>query len=121
MSSEWLLLLGIGLVPAVWLVRARKRAASRTSGVTEYHCVTISSRRSACQAVIALKGKRFLPDEAPTFPLPECDAKHCRCRYVHFDDRRHDERRDSVVGLPDADYSGPNRRASRGRRRFDHH
>jgi hypothetical protein len=43
MSSEWLLLLGIGLVPALWLVRARKRAASRTSRVSEYHCVNMRS------------------------------------------------------------------------------
>lgn len=119
MSSGWLLVLGLGLMPALWSLHQRNRSAGKTPRVSEYHCVTIKSRRGACQAVLALKGKRFLPDDAPAFPLPECDAKQCRCRYVHYDDRRHDERRETDLGPQDASYSGPDRRLGRGRRRSD--
>jgi hypothetical protein len=77
MSSGWLLLLGLGLMPALWSLRSRNRSASKTSRVSEHHCVTIKSRAGACQAAVALKGKRFLSDEAPAFPLPECDAEQC--------------------------------------------
>ncbi len=51
-----------------------------------------------CSAVRAIRGKRFLSNEVPPLPLPECDARKCRCTYELFADRR----RSSAInsGLP---------------------
>jgi hypothetical protein len=64
---------------------------------SRYHSVSIGyylyHYGNACEAVEKLEGKRFLSKEAPRLPLPGCGAEHCRCRYVHFKDRREDDRR----------------------------
>ena len=46
-----------------------------------------------CAAVRALNGQRFLSDEVPTLPLPDCDYDQCVCTYQLYDDRRTDSRR----------------------------
>lgn len=43
---------------------------------------------SQCDAQLAVKGQRFLCNEAPSLPLSGCTASHCDCRYVHHVDRR---------------------------------
>lgn len=61
-----------------------------------YHGVEIRFQEKACcEWVKKLRGARLLPHQARLFPLPlpECDAARCRCRYVHFDDRRTDDDR----------------------------
>jgi hypothetical protein len=46
------------------------------------------------RTVRKLGPKRFLADEAPRFPLPECSsAWRCKCIYRHFPDRRAGPRR----------------------------
>lgn len=84
-----------------------------------YHCVAIRYREEACVAVQRLSGQRFLSREAPAIPLPACDAASCRCRYVHFEDRRqNDDRRNprpALMGV--GGYLGPERRAGEERRR----
>ncbi len=59
----------------------------------QYHAVSIKFYPSACQAAKQLEDKRFLSAEAPDIPLPDCDAEVCKCRYIHFDDRRSGEDR----------------------------
>lgn len=59
----------------------------------KYHCVEVQPGQQICEASRNIQGQRFLPAEAPTFPLPGCDQQACQCRYVHHDDRRDDSRR----------------------------
>ncbi len=85
-----------------------------------YHCVAIRHQDGACSAVQRLSGQRFLSKDAPAIPLPACDAASCRCRYVHFEDRRqNDERRNLQPALMHVGgYGGPERRSGGERRRL---
>lgn len=74
-----------------------------TGSAHPYHCVAIHHRDGACAAVKRLSGKRFLSKEAPPVPLPACDAASCRCRYVHFEDRRQNGERGNPQPYPFAD------------------
>ena len=65
------------------------RAASRRS----FHSVEVRRGDSACEAVRQLEGVRYLSDKAPLLPVPGCSAQKCTCQYVHYDDRRDDDRR----------------------------
>ncbi|MDP1862696.1 MAG: hypothetical protein Q8K52_02185 [Thiobacillus sp.] len=58
-----------------------------------YHCVEVKTGNYACEAAAKLGEVRFLPNEAPTLPLPGCSAPKCACSFVHYDDRRDDIRR----------------------------
>ena len=54
-----------------------------------------------CPAAAAIAGQRYLSEEAPALPLPDCDTpRDCRCVYQHFTDRRTDRRRETDIGLP---------------------
>ena len=86
---------------------------------SEFHCVSIKFRATACAAVKALDGQRFLSQDAPMLPLPECDSASCRCTYQHYDDRRSGPRRDADVGLPGRSPPDGERRHGRGRRTED--
>jgi hypothetical protein len=68
-----------------------------------YHCVAIHHQDGACAAVKRLSGQRFLSKEAPPIPLPACDAASCRCRYLHFEDRRRNGERRNPQPYPLAD------------------
>ncbi len=76
----------------------RSRRISRPEGQDEtdaeagnghrFPAVSIRTFRQGCPAAEAIKGKRFLPEEAPPLPLPECTWARCNCRYAHHVDRR---------------------------------
>jgi hypothetical protein len=113
----------IGVLVAMWRTSRKNVLPSnaRTDVSTHpYHCVAIRYRDGACAAVQRLVGQRFLSKEAPSIPLPACDAASCRCRYVHFEDRRQsDERRSPHPALvPVGGYGGPERRSGEERRRL---
>ncbi len=126
---SWAVWIVLGLVivgAATWFMRRRAprveppaaeaaRAAPQTSDVStaERFEVPAARRRrhfgallrpgpNACDAAKALSGKRYLTQEAPVLPLPECDAADCRCQILPLDDRRsgHD-RRDSFSAYGD--------------------
>lgn len=64
--------------------------------------------------------QRFLWNEAPQLPLPGCTLERCRCRYVHYRDRREQDRRhryDDPQAPFDPGYVGLDRRAKSDRRR----
>ena len=106
----------------------------------DYSCVAIRySADSACEAIQQLEPhldlsrkppsffqtkQRFLWSEAPLLPLPNCTLIRCRCRFVHYKDRRkHDRRyqfepRATSSPLTDFDpgYVGPERRTGGDRR-----
>ena len=105
----------------------RKSALSRRSKSpirTErklYRGVSIQPDSSiACEAAKALENVRFLTDEAPMLPLSGCcNPAGCRCKYLHYDDRRTEARRESDAGLPVKDHpndarTGVGRRATDG-------
>jgi hypothetical protein len=84
----------------------------------------IAQPGASCTAARALAGQRFLPEEAPRFPLPDCDQPECDCKYRHHGDRRAEVRRiddlqGCIVSLPvkvDPDRRQPE---ARGRRASD--
>jgi len=81
---------------ALWLMRGRRTVQSDSSAESAgrpYHSVAIRHPSDACAAVRGVAGRKFLAGEAPLFPLGNCEAASCRCRYVHYEDRRDDERR----------------------------
>jgi hypothetical protein len=53
-----------------------------------YPAVSIRTFRQGCPAAESLKGQRFLPEEAPRLPLPNCTWASCNCVYAHHTDRR---------------------------------
>ncbi len=129
-------LIGFSLVTFViillWRARAAIRAASAYVGPAsqdksagEYHAVHLQfCEETACEPVRRHDGERFLASEAPALPLVDCDARECRCRYSHYDDRRKIMGRRAVDNGFDAQpYRGPERRAgpelTRGRRKSD--
>lgn len=91
------LALGVALVGMAWwwYARARRRAArdAGRAARNHYHCVEVQAGSQACEAVREWGGKRFLSDEAPPLPVVGCRSALCGCRYVHYDDRRQDDRR----------------------------
>jgi hypothetical protein len=61
-----------------------------------FHCVETHHHTHCCDAVKELHGKRFLSAEAPKLPITGCDKTHCKCDYIHHDDRRVEIRRDDI-------------------------
>ena len=74
--------------------RSSAARPAKLTATTEFHAVSIKFASSACSAAKSLEGKRFLSSAAPRIPLPECDVLECKCRFVHYADRREaDDRR----------------------------
>jgi hypothetical protein len=101
--------------------RAKKSAAA-IQQQSAYHSIGCVGD---CRWLEPYKGKRYLPDEAPPLPVPECTSSNCKCRYVHYDDRREDDAdRRGIVGLRNELYShsgeSDRRTRSRGRRDSDY-
>ncbi|HEY0939191.1 MAG TPA: hypothetical protein VGE08_03745 [Steroidobacter sp.] len=102
------------------LFGGKKPATVRPAAPTNpYHAVSVLPGPDACAAAYRFSGQRFLSRQAPRLPLPSCDAEVCNCRFKHHKDRRAGPRRSSDVGMYTADFSGHERRRSRGRRAGD--
>ena len=89
---------------------------------TPYHAVSIKIGPNACGAAQAMQGKRFLSGAAPRLPLPECNVLDCKCRFVHYADRRTGkDRRSSLPRGFGSSGSGkyPEERRKRHDRRHD--
>jgi hypothetical protein len=103
-----------------------KKTPTKSAGIArapskgQWHAVSIVGGPGHCPAVEGLGPKRFLADEAPRLPLPECSsAWRCKCVYHHFSDRREGPRRAAErdgLGRP---WIGAERRETRGRRADD--
>jgi hypothetical protein len=84
------------------------------------HAVSVETGLTPCAAAIALSDRRFLSNEAPPLPLPDCDSDSCGCRYAHHDDRRSgDDRRMPFFSLGSfgVQHAESDRRTRRDRRR----
>jgi hypothetical protein len=92
-----------------------------SSTVARWHAVEIRGGRRCCDAARALAGKRFLPGEAPSLPLPDCDCgSRCECRYRHHEDRRCGPRRAADGAFASPPTGNEDRRHAEGRREQDH-
>ena len=89
--------------------------------VSPWHAVSIVATSASCEAVRALKAKRFLSAEAPRLPLIECTScASCPCVYRKYADRRAGPRREEdKTGMRRSSSTGPERRIGRGRRGAD--
>ncbi|MEO1247091.1 MAG: hypothetical protein AAFX56_15515 [Pseudomonadota bacterium] len=86
------------LVVGFWWLRRRRQNAvpspeapadRRVSSTTStYHAVSIRYDANACGAAKELEGRRFLSSAAPRVPLVDCDVLECKCRFIHYKDRR---------------------------------
>ena len=70
------------------------------------------------QAPPFLETRRFLSSEAPLLPLTGCTETSCQCRYVHYADRREQDRRSTYVrsGTSAPAFMGRERRSGTDRR-----
>ncbi len=69
--------------------RAKGEMAQGATGEeSAYAAVSVCCGEGACFRAEAISGIRFLLDEAPRLPMPNCNAETCTCRYFHFRDRR---------------------------------
>jgi len=85
-----------------------------------WHAVKVVGKGKPCVATERVGDKRFLSDEAPRLPLPECSSpSRCGCIYVHYSDRRRDLRREADRGSFPRPRFGTDRRESHGRRAED--
>jgi hypothetical protein len=103
------------------MLRRKKGAPKGRAGAfgvrNLFHGVAVETPRGdrACRAAAAIVGFRFLSEEAPALPLPDCDMpRECRCVYQHFTDRRTETRREADIGLPNR-YVQTDRRALKRR------
>ena len=92
-----LLLLVVGLLIAWYFYRQgldkpEERQDRRISPVqkdrSRYHAVSIKPGAYACSAANDIAGQRSLAAEAPSLPLPGCNAAECECHFTHHNDRR---------------------------------
>ena len=92
-----LLLLVVGLLIAWYFYRQgldkpeerkERRISPALRNSSKYHAVSVKPGAYACSAANTIAGERFLASQAPSLPLPDCDASECECHFVHHNDRR---------------------------------
>jgi len=103
-------------------VQLSRRPVQAHRVTNPYHAVSIKAGASCRQTALRYGLHRYLAQEAPSIPLPTCDTKNCRCRYLHHEDRRdEDDRRQRDNWDPNSRLAqGGDRRGSHGRRVTDH-
>lgn len=92
-----------------------------TTPHTPYKAVSIQPGYDACDAILALRDKRFLATEAIGFPLSACNASRCSCRYQHHSDRRSGKERRHARPQLNNDSTQSERRQRKERRQRSHH
>lgn len=87
-----------------------------------YYGATVQVCSNPCDAVREIANKRYLSEDAPHFPLPDCDREECHCIMRPQDDRRagYDRRGDSfsAYGNFELDRHEQKRQEKRDRRRI---
>ena len=94
--NDWLflvILLFAILLTLIWWGREqfwsrKNQASTSTSNIQQFHAVSITPGKHACEAVKKLHNQRYLATEALQIPLADCDAGQCQCKYQHHSDRR---------------------------------
>jgi hypothetical protein len=96
-----LLLAAVVLIAWVFYSKRKPLVSTKTtaktplnaSTTTQYKCVVIEPGLVACKQAEAMKDKKILRDHAPVLPLAGCHLGQCDCKFIRYDDRRTDERR----------------------------
>jgi hypothetical protein len=105
-------------VADTWRTNTRQRSAAAIAR-DPWHAVSVVSGPTACAAATELRAKRFLPQDAPRLPMPNCSCPlTCTCTFRHYSDRRATPRRASELGRPWRAVV-PERRKINGRRAGD--
>ena len=101
MSSSIIIFIGaIIVLLALWQFTARSSQRKDSQGQSahtdsaSFRSVGIDVGKHCCRAANNIRGERYLINQAPPLPLAACESTQCRCKYIHFADRRTDERRD---------------------------
>jgi len=92
----------MGFISSLAGIRTKKSTESREQAKQKHKyrgVQVIGQDAECCGAVKAVRGKRYLSEEAPMLPLSGCAATDCQCRYEPFYDRRTELRRTSDVGF----------------------
>lgn len=77
----------------IGLLHRPEKARSAQARSARWHGVAISPSCNACDSARRLWNVRYLSKEAPRLPLADCNRRPCRCRYIHYGDRRTEDRR----------------------------
>lgn len=81
-----LLLLVVGLLIAWYFYRQgldkpeerkERRISPALKNSSRFHAVSVKPGTYACSAANNIAGQRFLASQAPSLPLPDCDADTC--------------------------------------------
>ena len=89
--------IAIGVLVFLGLVLPSRISAQNNSGQNRrtrggasnpFHAVSIEPAQEGCLAADTIKAQRFLSEDAPGLPLPDCIAEGCDCKYIHHTDRR---------------------------------
>jgi len=107
----------------VWLLNpfeGHKPRTKRAKGrLHRFHAISIKFEDSACERAKAFSSRRFLAEDSPRIPLPQCRPEDCHCTYVHHEDRRSgvaDRRSASNLQSEGGEWG---ERGSQGRRKSD--
>lgn len=76
--------------------KTAKTSATKFTPARQYKCVVIKAGLIACKQAEAMRDQRLLRDEAPVLPLAGCHIGECECKFLRYDDRRTDERRNDL-------------------------
>ena len=83
---------------------------------SHFYGASVQPGVNCCDAVKQIAHKRYLLNEEPSFPLPDCDREDCRCIMQPQDDRRahFDRRDDRFSALGEFNEGGQPRRRDKG-------
>jgi hypothetical protein len=81
-----------------------------------FYASSVKPGLNCCDAVKQIAHQRYLLNEEPSFPLPDCDREDCRCIMQPQDDRRthFDRRDDRFSAYGEFQESGNPRRRDKG-------
>ena len=100
-------------------MKTKLAPSARPAAKEPWHAVGVVGGTMACAPILRIKGKRYLPADAPPIPLPDCTSPwRCKCVYRHYSDRRAAPRRIADRGMFGR-HIGAERRQQRGRREDD--
>lgn len=103
------------------LSKLQRKLMLRANDPRTFHAVTIVPARPCCKLVRRHGDTRYLTAEAPRLPLSGCRVAECRCRYMHHEDRRIEDRR-NLFGIDHVPMGiGVNRREQDRRQRRGAH